>query len=321
MVRSLLVGLLLLVLVLAAMAANATTWAARTVLDDQAFAATVGRTLDSPAIEAAMSDALTDAVTDRIVAIDPTLRAIGAGLLGLEPTAGPREIHAWVAERMRGAIRSDGFAAARDRLVLAVHRAIVGTPDPDRVVRLEGDTVVVDLAGLSDATIAGLDADAPRLVELVPIDASFVVARSEELETVQTTLATLRAVQLIVPLVVLLTVLLILVLAHRRVRALGAVGAALVAAGVVSLVATWVAGSMAAARMTEPLAAEMARDVVDSLVAPLATQSLLLIGGGAVFMGLAMLAGGVRGRRAPRGPRTAATDDRWFEAGGPPEPR
>jgi hypothetical protein len=303
MVRSLLVGLLLLVLVLAATAANATTWAARSVIDDQAFAATVGRTLDTPTLEAAMSDALTDAVTDRIVAIDPTLRAIGAGLLGLEPTAGAREIRAWVAERMRGAIRSDGFAAARDRLVLAVHRALVGRPDPDDIVRLEGDAVVVYLAGLSDATIAGLDAAAPRLVRLVPVEASFVVARAEELEAIQTTLATLRAVQVIVPLVVLLTILLILVLAHRRVRALGAVGAALVAAGVFSLVATWVAGSVAAARMTEPLAAEVARDVVDAMTATLATQSLMLIAGGAVFMLLAMLVGGVRSRRAPIGPR------------------
>jgi hypothetical protein len=303
MVRSLLVGLLLLVLVLAAMAANATTWAARTVLDDQAFASTVGRTLDTPALEAAVSDALTDAATDRILAIDPTLRAIGAGVLGLEPTADAREIHAWVAERMRGAIRSDGFEAARDRLVLAVHRALVGRPDPYDIVRLEGDAVVVDLAGLSDATIAGLDAEAPRLVRLVPVEASFVVARADELETIQTTLATLRAVQVIVPLVVVLTILLILVLAHRRVRALGAVGVALVAAGVFSLVATWVAGSVAAARMTEPLAAEVAGDVVDAMTATLATQSLLLIAGGAVFMLLAMLVGGVRGRRAPRGPR------------------
>ena len=55
------------------------------------------------------------------------------------------------------------------------------------------------------------------------------------------------------------------------------------------------------------------------MMAPLATQSLLLIGGGALLMVLALLVGGIRGRRGRRAPQLAGPDDRWLGAGEPPE--
>ena len=59
--RTMLAAVLLVLLLPALVVANASEWAARTVVDDQAFATTAGRVMDTPALRQVVADRVTSA--------------------------------------------------------------------------------------------------------------------------------------------------------------------------------------------------------------------------------------------------------------------
>ena len=58
--RTMLAAVLLVLLLPVLVVANASEWAARTVIDDRAFATTAGRVMDAPALRAVVADRVTD---------------------------------------------------------------------------------------------------------------------------------------------------------------------------------------------------------------------------------------------------------------------
>ena len=293
MLRTVLAALLVLLLIPAVAAANASTWATRTVLDEEAFTATVGRTMDAPTLEAAVADAVADVLTVRIEALDPQIRQAGAQALGLSATAGATEIRAWLDARLLAALRSPEVEAERDAIVHALHGSLVGVATgTGQQVRIVGESLVVDLGGIIDRVVVRLDPSgrAARYLSGGQGDGEIVVAQASELATVQQAVTALQAIQVIVPLVVIAAILLVLLLAHRRARALGIVGVAVVVAGAITLAIAWGGALVAGGIPDQPLAGDIVEDVYAALTTILAQQSLLLIAIGALLVVVSVLA-------------------------------
>lgn len=309
MPRTLLATALLLVLLPVLIVANASTWATQTVLDGRTFTATVGRSLDAPAVERAMADAIAAAATARIMALDPEVRRIGAVQLGLPADVDAAGVRAWIDDRLVPVLRAPEVAAVRDRLVLALHQALLDTAGGDGAVRIRGGEVVVDAGPVYDAVVARLAPGAADVIAAAPGEGVFVLARADEFAATQRTLRVLEAVRVIVPLLVAAIVVLIVILAHQRVRALGGVGVALIVAGLVSLATAWIGGGVVGAIPEQAQGRAVATEVYDAFAVRLVQQSMLL-----VLVGLVLAVGSwvVLRRRRARTRRTGqAPSGEW----------
>jgi len=167
--RSLLAALLVLALIPAVAAANATTWAKRSVLDQRTFTEVVDRALDSPEAEEALAEQLAPALFDTLVGADERARLVLAPIAGQSADASDDAIIRGLEPRIRAALESPRFDAARERLVIAAHRTLVGLDDPDSTVRIDGDALIVDAADLLrvlldtiDSRIGALGIDVPE---------------------------------------------------------------------------------------------------------------------------------------------------------------
>jgi hypothetical protein len=98
---------------------------------------------------------------------------------------------------------------------------------------------------------------------------------------VTTTIDLLETLRLVLPLALLALIVAILALAHRRRRALGLIGIAMVVAGIVSLVIAWLGSGIVGRAPDDPVAALIAKGAYDAFVEVLVLQSLLLIAIGA----------------------------------------
>jgi hypothetical protein len=300
--RTALAALLAIVLLPIVVVGNAQAWGTRTVLNDDVFTTTVGRALDAPAVETAVADALADRLAARLATglerLDPRLVAVGLAALGLPSEPTDDDLQAWLAPKLTVALRSERVEAARDRIVRAVHGALINVGEGDGPVRIRGDELVLDAGELVDAAIEGLDASAIQLLpEATPRDTEIVLAQADQIRTIQRGLTIARAAQAVTPLVILAIVLLIVVLAHRRVRALGIVGVVLMLAGLVTLAVAWVGGGTVAAFPDDPTAGQVAGQVYDAFLSVLVDQSLLLVVAGAAVAVLAWTV--LRLRRRP----------------------
>jgi hypothetical protein len=277
--------------------ANASSWAVRTVLDDRAFATTVGRVMDTPALESRVADAVTDVVVEEFAELPSQVRTAALTALDIDPGAETAEIRDWLDERVVEALRSEPVEEARDEIVLELHESMVDAVDGRGAVRVEGDRLILDVGDVYDAALDRIDPRAVQFVRVPEGRAEVVVAQAAELAAVQQGLSTLRAVQLVIPIAVVTAIGLIVLLAHRRVRALGIVGVAIMIAGAVSLAVAWFGGGVVGGIPDDPTAGRLAHDVYDQFVSLLVGQSALLIAGGAV---IALLAWIILRRRASR---------------------
>ena len=153
----------------------------------------------------------------------------------------------------------------------------------NRLVRVEGSQVVLDLGPVVERVAATVDARLPQAgITAVSSDqARIVLADAATLQTITSTIDLLETLQLVLPLLVLGVIVVILALAHRRARALGVVGVAVMIAGAVSIVVAWLGSGIVADVPTDPVAGTVARDAYDAFVEVLIVQSLLLVAVGA----------------------------------------
>ena len=300
MARTVLAAMLAIVLVPALVLTNVAAWSLRTILDDDAFAATIGRSLDTPAVEGLIADRVATVVVDAIDLGDPLERRVGALALGLVPTIGAAGLEAAIEDRVLGALQDPRVEAARDQVVRAAHGFLIGAArGTDGVVRLDGDEVVIDLYPIVVQATAAID---PRLLGVVeqrvtPAEAQLVVARSDQVQAVGTGVAMLDAMRIAIPTLTLLVAVLIVVIAHRHTRALGIVGVAAMIAGVISLGLVWVTGVAAPDAIDNGTLQAVAREVYGELTSALVVQSLLVIGiGGIIAIGAWVALRSRRGR-------------------------
>lgn len=300
MLRSLLAALLVLALIPAVAAANASTWAKRSVLDEQRFTEVVDRALDAPEAEEALAEQLAPALFDTLVGADARARLILGPIAGQSPDAPDAAIIRGLEPRIRAGLESPRFDAARERLVIAAHEALVGLDDPDSTVRIEGDALIVDAADLLrllldtiDSRIVALGVDVPEGAEV-----EIELASSPGLAATGQVLPTVDRLGYILPLVAIATALLVVVVAHRRGRALQVVGLAVTLAGAACLGVVWL-GGLAVASADSPISPELVQTTYRALSSDFVTQSLALVVGGFVLLvigGVVAVFGG--GRRA-----------------------
>ena len=284
--RAFLVAALLLVLVPAVLLANASAWALRTALDDVAFARTVGRALDTPALEAAVAARVSDAMIETIDAVPDRLAIVSRAVLGVDETPTRAEIDAALQPRVVAALRDPRVEAVRDEAVAATHRFVLdGATGSSEFVAVRGDQVVLDLSPLVERVIAAIDDRLPRagLAVVDPADARLVLAEASALRTVARVVSIAETLQTVIPLAVLAVILLVVVLAHRRTRALGYAGLAIMLAGLASLGIAWAGGDVAGSAASDPLVGALVEDVYASLVGPLVLQSMAIVGAGALL--------------------------------------
>jgi len=290
--RSLLAALLVLALIPAVAAANASSWASRSVMDRATFTETVDQALDTPEAREYLAKQLAAAMFDALINADERARLILAPLAGQSSDAPDAAIIRGLEPRIEAALDNPRIAAARLRLVQAAHDTLVGLDDTDSTVRIEDDTLVVNGA---DLLRAALDAVEPRFGQLgvsVPEGAAIDIelASSPGFAAAAVVLPTIDRLATILPLVAIATALLVIVLAHRRARALAVVGMAVAVAGAVCLGLVWFGGETAAAAES-PVSPTLVRSTYDALSADLVTQSLVLV---AVGVGLVLLGTVVR---------------------------
>jgi hypothetical protein len=295
---------LVLALIPAAAAANASTWAKRSVLDQQAFTEVVDRSLDQPEAEEALAEQLAPALFDTLVGADERARLILGPLAGQSPSAPDAEIIRGLEPRIRAALESPRFDAARERLVIAAHQALVGLDDPDSTVRIEGDALIVDAADLLRVLLDTIDSRIVALGVSVPEGANVDIelASSPGLAATGQVLPTVDRLGTILPLVALATALLVVVVAHRRGRALQVVGLAITLAGAACLLVVWL-GGVAVAAAESPISPQLVQSTYGALSGDLVTQSVALIVGGFVLLvvgGIVAVVGG--SSRATRRP-------------------
>ncbi len=303
MVRTFLAAVLLIALLPAMVVANASTWALQTVVDDDAFTTTVTRSMETPSLREALATEAAVAVVDALERADRRLQTAATLVLGLGLGASAPQLEAALAARILAALDDPRVEAARDEVIRAVHHALLTSArGGGRLVSIQGDQVVLDLSPVVERVVAVVDTRLPSaaLAGLAATDAQLVLAEADAFQTASQALTLADALRLIIPLIVVVVILAIVGLAHRRTRALGIVGAAVMVAGLVSLGIAWVGGGVVAGVPEDPTVGRIAADVYDSFTSLLFGQSLLLIVGGALVALLALIA--LRRRRARRVP-------------------
>jgi len=297
--RSLLAALLVLALIPAVAAANATTWAKRSVLDQRTFTEVVDRALDSPEAEEALAEQLAPALFDTLVGADERARLVLAPIAGQSADAPDDAIIRGLEPRIRAALESPRFDAAREQLVIAAHRTLVGLDDPDSTVRFDGDALIVDAADLLRVLLDTIDSRIGALGIDVPDGANVDIelASSPGLAATGRVLPTVDRLGSILPLFAIATALLVIVVAHRRGRALQVVGLAITLAGAACLGVVWL-GGLAVAGAESPISPELVQATYQALSSDLVTQSMALIVGGFVLLVVGGLVSVLRGGRS-----------------------
>lgn len=305
MFRSFLAALLVLALIPAVAAANATTWAKRSVLDQRQFTEVVDRALDAPEAEEALAEQLAPALFDTLVGADERARLVLAPIAGQSADASDDAIIRGLEPRIRAALESPRFDAARERLVIAAHRTLVGLDDPDSTVRIDGDALIVDAADLLRVLLDTIDSRIGALGIDVPDGANVDIelASSPGLAATGQVLPTVDRLGTILPLVAIATALLVIVVAHRRGRALQVVGLAIALAGAACLGVVWL-GGLAVTGADSPISPELVQATYRALSSDFVTQSMALMVGGFVLLVVGGLVSVLRGAR-PATPRPA----------------
>jgi hypothetical protein len=299
--RTSVAAVLLVLLLPMVVVANASTWALRTVLDDRVFAATVGRILDTPTLEAEMSERATSLILD--VADDSNLRlqALATQVLGL-PTANRTAVETALESRIATALGAPAVVAARDDAVSAVHRFVTGAAKAEPPLAVRGSQVVLDLGDIVEEVAAELDPRLPALglASLPAAKTTVVLGEASQLRMVSQGITLLEAARIVIPLAVVAVILAIVGLAHRRIRALGIVGVAIMVAGLVSLAVAWVGGGVVRRAPEDLTVRTIIGEVYDAFIGLLLAQSLLLVAAGAAIAVVALFAARRRERSQRR---------------------
>jgi len=278
--RRTLATVLLLVLLPALVLVNASSWALRTALDDAAFARTVGRVIDQPDIEEAIASRAATTIVATLDEAPGRLATVGAVVLRLSGSPTKDQITASLQARILAALSTPAVEGARDDAIRAVHAFLLGAArGDDGLVRIDGSQVVLDLGPVVERVAAAVDDRLPQagLAQLAPGTATVVLGDARQIQTLTTVVDVLDTLRVVLPLAVLAVVVAILALAHRRVRALGLIGMAMIVAGLISLVVAWLGSGIVGGLPRDAIAAAIAKSAYDAFVEVLVLQSLLLM--------------------------------------------
>ena len=280
--RPVFAALLLVLLLPTVVLGNASYWAVRTVVDDVAFARTVGDVLDSPTMRATVAQRVSDDVTAYLASEPETMRVLATEILQVDDSATIDEVRAALRAAIAPALDDPDVRQARDETIARVHAYLTGAATgTSGAVRIEGDELILDIGGLMERLAAAVDPRlTPTMVRLPESDRILVLAEADAIGTAGTAVSLLEVFQILIPLGAIVAALTILALAHRRVRALGLVGIAVTMAGAVTLVAAWLGGAAVGNASSDVTVRQMSTEVYSAFTGLLVWQSLILIVGG-----------------------------------------
>lgn len=293
MLRTGLAASLLVLLIPVVVVANASTWALRTVLDSRTFSTTVGRVMETPSLERILAVALSDGIVDRVERA-PTpgeidlARRLLARQIGQPADADDAAVPATLRDRIIWAWQDPAVERVRDDVIASVHGYLVGVAEGDPgLVSVQGRNVVLETSRILDRIEQDADPQVAALVGNVPADLTdeVVVAPVVALEPIGKALTAMETLRLLLPLVAVTAALLLVLLAHRRARALGIVGLALVVAAILSILVVWAAGRYVSGVPDAQVARQLTREVYQAFFTMLVAQSVVLI---VVGVGLAV---------------------------------
>jgi VIT1/CCC1 family predicted Fe2+/Mn2+ transporter len=294
--RTLLAAVLLVLLLPALVIANASEWAARTVVDDQAFTTTATRVMETPALRTVVADRISGQVVEALLSNPITARVVATEILGLGADATAPEIETGIRSRLAVALDDPAVRRTRDAIIEDIHAYLIGAATgASGAVRIQGDALILDSGPLIDRLATAVDARlAPGTITIPLADRTIVLVESEALETTSTALTWLDLGRFLIPIAAVIVALAIVGLAHRRVRALGLVGLAVTLAGLVTLVVAWVGGEAIGTATSDPTVRQVATEVYSAFLSLLVLQSVLLI---VVGLLIALIAWAIQRRR------------------------
>jgi hypothetical protein len=300
--RTAIAAALLVLLLPAVMVANASSWAIRTVLDDQAFSVAVGRAMDTPTLRAVIADRVADEVTAYLGANPAAFHILASEILHIDGPATRDEVRAALRTAAAAALDDPAVRQARDEAVADLHAFLVGAATrQDGPIRVQGDELILDTRQFIERLAAAVDPRlTPQLVQLPESDRILILAKADAISTVRDTFSWLEVVQFLIPIVAIIAALAILGLAHRRVRALGLIGIAVTLAGAVTLVAAWVGGESVGGASSDSTVRAVTTEVYQAFLVLLIWQTVLVMLAGIVIALIAWLV--VRRRRTTRSP-------------------
>ncbi len=277
--RTMLAAGLLVLLLPALVLANASEWAARTVVDDRTFATTAGRVMDMPALRAVVADRISGQVVQGLLTDPITAQVVATQILGLDGDATAAEIDTAIRTRIAIALDDPSVRSTRDAVIADIHAALVGAAmGASGSIRVQGDALVLDTGPFIDRLATAVDGRlTPGTISIAPADRTIVLVEADAIETSSRALSLMDLGRFLIPIAAVIVALAVVGLAHHRVRALGLVGIAVTLAGLVTLAVAWAGGEAIGDASSDVTVRQVATEVYGAFVSLLVVQSALLI--------------------------------------------
>jgi hypothetical protein len=312
------VGLLVLGCLLALLAA-VTIWARFVLLDTDRYVDTVAPLATRPDVQ----DAISKRVGDRVVS-SVDLQAYATELLPprAEPLAAPiaTGIESFVRREISDFVHSERFVRLWDGANRKAHALLIQllTGEEARNVRLEGDTVVLDLGGVVDGIRQRLtDRGMDGLAQRIPADAGRDVPliQSSAIGSAQTAVRALKGIAILLPILSLLALAGYVLLSDDRRRGILRAALALTATMVVLLGLVGIARSAYLDALSSgQLSGSAAGGVFDTLVRFLKDGVRITVAVAVVVAIVAALFGRPLDRLARTGAERRGREAAWVRA-------
>ncbi|QES16651.1 hypothetical protein DEJ45_32560 [Streptomyces venezuelae] len=298
--RSFLAAVLIVLGCLLAPLGIVAAWTADIVGVTDRYVATVAPLAADEDVQAAVADRVTAAVMehldlqDLLAGVAPDQRPLLAKALGRLGGSLEDAVRSFVHDKAGDIVASDAFDTIWTDANRAVHTSVVRalTGSGDGAVRIDDDTVTVDLAPVIDRVKERLVDSGLTVAEKIPeIHTDFTVVRSEDIGKVKTGFRLLDVTGAWLPVLALLLVAAGVLLSQRRRRVLIASALGVAAAAVVLGVALTVFRAVYLNALPDTVSEAAAASVYDALVHFLRTTVRMVVTLGLVVALAAWLTG------------------------------
>jgi len=217
--------------------ANPSVWLATTALETDSFVKTFGPLPDDPAVSAALGQRIAQEVTEQTNLSENIAARLPSDIqFAAAPIAGA--IEGLIADGTAAVVSSDVFTSVWEQSLRVSHSAAIkvieGARDGD--VRVQNGQVVLDLNGLLVQVGDELAARGIEGIDLTEVDATIVIAESDELAVIEFIVDSIYTVRWLAPIAALLLLALAIGFASNRRRAVSWLGIAAMVVAIVTLI-------------------------------------------------------------------------------------
>ncbi len=271
------VGLLIVLGCIALALANISNWARDTLIDTDAWVATIGPLSQNPVIVDALSDAIVEGVSDEL-GITQLERPNLLVMLGILEQPLVEKVQELVSEAISTVILSDEFNEIWVRAIEIIHDSLVIVLSGDSpYIYAEDGIVYLDFSELLDEILNLLGLKNISLFEPGADVMQFALVESDNLAKVQRVLRMLDSIAFLSFIIMTLCLGGAVVLSRWRRRTIITMGISVAVVMLVSLFLINIGESYVLASIVDQAFNDLASDVFHSITAGLITQTLLLL--------------------------------------------